>query len=598
MAVGNSGDETIFSGAFSGIYEAKWVGGTWLLARRVPAEAQNRILAQHLHVAVIPGRGMRVVDTLDVVVGNPDGLTLRLNHRARLHEIRFDGQGVDHALGGGLLWIRAPSPGRARLALSYSLDVETDTLSEPNSGMFHPAFGHVRSQYYWHPRFEGESGADRADFVLTARIPAEYHLATSIPQTETVSGGVRTVRAQAARPTDALTLLYDREWHVAIRRFGHLGLQTFLTPDFRPAREELEAAFRRTYEILSQRFGEPRAGYFAVAQGRARGASGWHFRSNDLIVAGKNGGPPIQAEPIPRAYLGHEIAHGWTHPTGPAANFLREGWATYAESLLLAQEFGSEVEGAFWEAQRNRYEVGGHEGHRSILEDPTNSGVAYSKGAWIFRMLRHVMGEEAFTRGIRDYLQVAPGEPAGLKEFSAALSRAAGREMDTFLDPWVSEKVIPDIEARVKGTNLIVTQTGPVFTFPLEVELLARSGWVRRTVHLRQRSDTLDLGRLGPVSDIRVDPDHHLLMRRRRGQTVRYELPAPHAERVSLAGDFTSTPIPAVKEGDLWTVTIPLTDGRYYWRWVIEGGSAGEGQPTSGVRLVQPLKNLRSPYPR
>jgi hypothetical protein len=42
--------------------------------------------------------------------------------------------------------------------------------------------------------------------------------------------------------------------------------------------------------------------------------------------------------------MGHEIAHLWTDSaSGPVMSFLTEGWAVWAESLILESEFGPET---------------------------------------------------------------------------------------------------------------------------------------------------------------------------------------------------------------------------------------------------------------
>jgi len=58
-------------------------------------------------------------------------------------------------------------------------------------------------------------------------------------------------------------------------------------------------------------------------------------------------------------------------------------------------------------------------------------------------------------------------------------------------------------------------------------------------------------------------------------QTVQFVLRAPRATIVTLAGDFNDwdtavTPLQRAA-GDLWTVTIPLTAGRYTYTFVIDG---------------------------
>ena len=58
-------------------------------------------------------------------------------------------------------------------------------------------------------------------------------------------------------------------------------------------------------------------------------------------------------------------------------------------------------------------------------------------------------------------------------------------------------------------------------------------------------------------------------------QTVQFVLRAPSAHRVALVGDFNdwdseATPLrPAA--GGLWTVTVPLTAGRYTYTFVVDG---------------------------
>jgi 1,4-alpha-glucan branching enzyme len=58
-------------------------------------------------------------------------------------------------------------------------------------------------------------------------------------------------------------------------------------------------------------------------------------------------------------------------------------------------------------------------------------------------------------------------------------------------------------------------------------------------------------------------------------QTVQFVFRAPSAHRVALVGDFNdwdseATPLrPAA--GGLWTVTVPLTAGRYTYTFVVDG---------------------------
>ncbi len=58
-------------------------------------------------------------------------------------------------------------------------------------------------------------------------------------------------------------------------------------------------------------------------------------------------------------------------------------------------------------------------------------------------------------------------------------------------------------------------------------------------------------------------------------QTVQFVLVAPRAKRVALVGDFNDWDLDATQlrrtTGDLWTVTVPLTAGRYTYTFVVDG---------------------------
>jgi hypothetical protein len=128
-----------------------------------------------------------------------------------------------------------------------------------------------------------------------------------------------------------------------------------------------------------------------------------------------------------------------------------------------------------------------------------------------------------------------------------------------------------------------------------------------RTLHLKQRADTLVIGDVGNVTEIRIDPNHHFLIQRKWGQVVRFELPVsvlPGAQAVQLSATFLrqGESLPATRDGDTWFVEVPLTDGRYTWLWSVAGqtGASGGGNADpalTGTRVVLPLQRMRDAYP-
>ncbi|HET9984127.1 MAG TPA: hypothetical protein VFQ38_11090 [Longimicrobiales bacterium] len=596
---GTGADRTNGARHFSGLYEAARSGGLWRLGAAVAMDSAARILAQGVVVRIVPGERLDVLDTLDVQLRGPLGFAALLSDGARLSAVRVDGRPAEHAFGGGALWVAA-RPGAHRLVLAYAVPIGRDSAAGSP-----PAFGSVDNDQAWLPFFGYNAMNDVADIRLTTRVPAAYRLTTTLPQTETVAGGVRVVTARSEEPTFVVGLLFDRDWEVREDRLGGVRVQTFLTPAFRPPRDTLLAEMRRVYRVLGGMFGEPRSRYVGLAEERALPAHTFAYRANAVAISGL---PTDSADafaqlgtasPVPSDAFGHEIAHGWTNPAGPGAHFLREGWATFAESLILRDRFGEQVERDFWEGQRNRYFS--RVADAMPLLGAENGPVNYHRGAWVLHSLRSVVGDSAFARGMRDFMASAARGPTGYEAWIAAMSRAAGRDLAPFLMPWLTEARAPDVEARLDGNRVILSQTGPVYDLPLELELSTPAGPVRRSVELRARDDTLDLADLGAVSAVRIDPEHRFLLRRHSGEVVRFELRAPAAKTVELAGDFVRRPIAATRAGDTWSVEIPMTEGRYFFAWRVDGRlylDGYEGVASAGVRVVRPLGRLDGAYPR
>lgn len=602
----SSAAETVRSRHYSGFYEATHSAHGWSISRQLPFDAGNRILSHSIQASITPGKKIDVVDTVGIVAGSPYGFAVRLNDRARIHHVKLAGKAVPYLFGGGVFWIATPQKPKTKLMLDYT--VPEDESDFPKSGATGsattaaPEFGSYFNETFWAPLFDVDSANDTCPISITVRIPASYYLTTSVSQTETVKDGTRIVVGHTKEPEFILSLLYDRDWHPTFTKIGNFQFGTFLTSDYRWTPQVLEQQVSEVDEMLTQRFGPPQSNYLAVAEARELGPGSFRLRTNDLVVSAQGGGktlmtPEDDAATNPQASLAHEVSHGWTmQATGPAANFLREGWATYCEWMFVGKRYGPQVEKGIWQTAYNYYFLGGHNGVRSILGNPDNGSIHYLKGAWIFHMLNESLGQDAFDRGMRNYIRIPRNEPAGYKQFIAAMSRAAGHDMTSFIMPWLSGKYIPDLETRIEGNTVVVTQKQPevVFDLPLTMQITMVSGkTMERPFHLDGRTTTVNLVDVHGIRSVRIDPNREYLLQRHLGEDVVFSVRAPSAKTVELAGNFALKPVAAMRKGDVWTVEMPMANGRYSWNWIIDGkkpdiGAQFQGQPITGVKYVKP----------
>jgi hypothetical protein len=597
---GSSGYETSLGRMFTGLYEAERDSSGWRLTRRLAPAMGNRIRSHAAGVILQPGERLEVSDTMAVVVGEGGALWLSLNRSAELRVVEVNGRPARHRQMGGLLWIEADA-GAARVHLGYTLDATRDSAPNANFGRLEPDFGHVRDQHYWLPFFGFDAPEGIAEFRLSVSVPAEFAVVTGLRQRDTIVEGRRVVAARSDRPTAAVTLMYDRAWSPTRRPLGGGTAELFLADPVEPSRQAIDSALGAVHAVLARRFGDPRAGYVALVQGRGLPGWGWLFRSNDMVVAGHRGGPLERTGAVPRALFGHEVAHGWTSASGPGRNLLSEGWAMFAEGLMIEASHGADAGRRFWEWMRAAYLTEGHEGGNTLLGDDFNGGVSYTKGGWVLRMLEDAMGRDAFDRGMRAYMASPLDQERSIDAFTAAMTLAAGWDVAAYLRPWLEESRIPSLTARIEGRRIIVRQDGPVFRLPIDIQIHDEDGeHAARRVWIGQREDTIAIERaVARPARVRLDPDHRLLMHRAEGDMVRFWLDAPEAKRVLLRGSFTSAPIEAAPGvGGRWHVELPISEGRYSVFWVVDGSrrEAANG----GILEVEPVRSLdpAPAYPR
>ncbi|MEM0963486.1 MAG: M1 family aminopeptidase [Bacteroidota bacterium] len=586
---GNTGDETIVADDYSGLYTAeRQPDGLWRLSDRLGPEAYGEIHSHRLTVGLRPGQGLDVVDTLSVTAG-PEGLLLALNHRAEVEAVEVNGQPVEHVQSGGKLWVDLPAGDTSQLVVRHSVDVSREPSTSVNSGRFLADYGHVRNQYYWYPFVDFD---EMADATVTVTAPERVLVATDLPQTESVADSIRTVRAQSEGPAMPLSLFYDAGWVPVRRQAGSYQMTVYGTPDFEPRPDTLAQVFAATVDVLSARFGPPPGRSVAVVQQRARPCTSWPFRSNTVIAANTRGAVLSSPFPQPRDLFGHEVAHAWTEATGRARNFLLEGLATYAESILLRETYGDEAADLFWKTKRNNYFAGNFEGRARLADDLSNAGVSYDKGAWVFHMLETAVGQEVFDAGVRAFVSIPPGEPASLNEFIDGMSMVAGRDIRPFLDPWVENDRVPDLRARVEGSDIVLEQVqdGLPYLLDVDIDVVAAGDTTRVTIPLRGPSGRAPLPPLAASVDaLLIDPDRRWLIRRHRGERVTLTLDAPEdASGVILSGDFFDRSLqPATYADGQWQVEVALPSGTYFYAFRV----AGEWQGITPL-VIQPLAGL------
>jgi len=229
--------------------------------------------------------------------------------------------------------------------------------------------------------------------------------------------------------------------------------------------------------------------------------------------------------------VAHETAHQWFGDSATEADWpelwLSEGFATYFEHLFFEHadgvaDFRRRMEGDRRQVLTSRAVSGPvidrEERDLFALLNDNN----YAKGGWVLHMLRGLVGDEAFFRGIRAYYGRFASANATTDDLRRAMEETSGQPLAWFFRQWLEEPGYPVLgvthtwDETSREVVLTVRQlqdaAWPTFRVPLDVELRLGGGViVRRKIEVAEREQTFRVRAPGPARDIVLDPDVWLL---------------------------------------------------------------------------------------
>ena len=237
---------------------------------------------------------------------------------------------------------------------------------------------------------------------------------------------------------------------------------------------------------------------------------------------------------MPESLLAHELAHQWfgdwltTKSWGHI--WLNESFATYFDILWFEHAFGPDEALMRSEEDRDHYfEEASGDYKRPIVthrfQEPSDmfDRHTYEKGGQVLRMMRHVLGEDLWWKGIRHYVRKHGGQNVETNDLKIAIEEATGRNLDTFFDQWLYHAGHPEFEAswswdeKAKQVALRVKQTQevkdpvPLFKLPIDVEILGDDKAVRERVSVEKAEQVFHFDVARRPRTVLFDPDNVVL---------------------------------------------------------------------------------------
>lgn len=147
----------------------------------------------------------------------------------------------------------------------------------------------------------------------------------------------------------------------------------------------------------------------------------------------------------------HELAHQWfgdmvTARTG-AHHWLQEGFATFYALLAEWEIFGDDH--YYWKLYENAeiIQQASKTDSIPILNEKASSVSYYQKGAWALHILRETVGEDAFRKGVKNYLLKYRFKNVETDEFLDEIEKVAAFDRKSFVDRWLKNPKFEVAEA-------------------------------------------------------------------------------------------------------------------------------------------------------
>ena len=237
---------------------------------------------------------------------------------------------------------------------------------------------------------------------------------------------------------------------------------------------------------------------------------------------------PAAFASFPEYFIAHELAHQWW---GQAVGWrtyhdqwISEGFSQYFSALYARKRRGDALFGdmlrrmAKWARDQGKagpislgYRLGHIQGDSRIFR-----AVVYNKSAVVLHMLRRMIGDDAFFRGIRRLYFGARFAKVGTDDVRAAFEKESGQDLARFFDAWIGGSGTPVVAfswaraagGAAPGVALRIEQRGRESEFPVTVTLRYANGAAEdRQVVVRERATEFLLPLKGELRDITLNRD-------------------------------------------------------------------------------------------
>ncbi|MDX1277864.1 M1 family metallopeptidase [Oceanihabitans sediminis] len=161
----------------------------------------------------------------------------------------------------------------------------------------------------------------------------------------------------------------------------------------------------------------------------------------------------------------HELAHQWFGNLVTASSskhhWLQEGFSTYYALLAEKEVFGEDY--FYWNLYEYAQELATQDrlgNSTAVLHAKASSATFYKKGALVLYMLREKVGDEAFKKAVKNYLEKYAFSNVKTSDFIQEVTLVSNQNLDAFVAKWLEDKrfYLEEVEASLKRNSEFINE--------------------------------------------------------------------------------------------------------------------------------------------
>lgn len=243
----------------------------------------------------------------------------------------------------------------------------------------------------------------------------------------------------------------------------------------------------------------------------------------------KNADPEVSTTNL----VSHETAHQWFGDLLTCRSWshawLNEGFATFFEALYGRHAFGEDhFDYEMYNDQNQVIQADNRDRQSTVYRRFNNSEDVFSqyiypRGADILNMLRFVLGDQLFFKGIRHYVHKFQFQNVDTHDFANAMREATGRNLYWFFNEWLYKAGHPHFDVKYnydgQANKLLLTvdqiqkvdSLTPVYRMPVNIYIVTPSQKITKRIWVDSLKNTYTFNVTEKPLMVNFDEGHYLL---------------------------------------------------------------------------------------